>query len=57
MCMCVSIYVYIMPIFIKTCEKISSTDTSIKQIWMTCGYITINNKKKKKKKFFYSGGQ
>ena len=35
------LYVYV---FINTFNKISSTDTSSKQLYMTCGYININKK-------------
>ena len=34
-------------IIIKTCNKVSSTNTSSKQLQMACGYITINKVKKK----------
>ena len=41
--MFINIYVQII---LKTCDKISSIDTSSKQLYMTCGYITIKYKKK-----------
>ena len=44
-CMYMCIYLCII---IKTCGKISSTDTSSKQLYMTFGYITIDETKQKK---------
>ena len=43
-CMYMCMYVYII---IKTCNRISSADTSRKQLYMTCGYKTINKTNKK----------
>ena len=48
---CLSIYVWII---IKTCDKISSSDTLNKQLYMTCGYITIS--KTNRQRSIDSGG-
>ena len=52
-CMDMCIYVCII---IKTCDKISSTNTSGKQLQMTSGYITIN-KTEQKQKNIHCGGR
>ena len=47
-CVCVCMYICIyMCIIMTICDKISSTDTLIKQLWRTCGYITTNKKTNK----------
>ena len=56
-CVCECVYMYICIyacIILKTCDKISSTDTSSNQLYMTCSYITIN--KTNKQKFAVVGG-
>ena len=50
MCVC-NIFVY-KSIIKTTCDKISSTDSSSKQLYMTCGYITINKTNKTNKTIF-----
>ena len=40
-CMCIYMCIYLC-VVIKTCDEILSTDTSSKQLYMTCGYIITN---------------
>ena len=44
--MCVSIYIYVC-IIINACDKISSTETLSKQLYMAYCYTTINKTNKK----------
>ena len=55
LCVC-NIFVY-KSIIKTTCDKISSTDSSSKQLYMTCGYITINKTNKTNKTNIHSGGR
>ena len=43
---CIYVFIYVC-IILKICDKISSTYASSKQLYMTCGYITINKTNKR----------
>ena len=43
-CTYICIYVYIV---MNTCDKKTSTETSVKQLQITCGYIYISQAKQK----------